>query len=436
MVKNDSLANIYIRPLFGNGVERLLGKSGWSGSLAIGEYAVRTARSGHKDSHTTIVVKSTQPTYTVNAPCKEQGTLYITSDPIYSSVYINDKYKGSTPYNGKLSPGTYTAYITHDGYENSKKRTINIVDGGKETLEFNLKKKRKKIEVRHNLGPYHLFELQYGYGLNIKDLSFTDHHVGLTYGYSPSRFGLNTSVNYGIYSQDIGISVGPTIRLTDMYSACNLQLMLGGGMVIRPRHLQKPLTWSVDAGLRFSFEEDSNFAWYSFTLGARYYDYTIIPTASVSLFPARLLYLAAAAKEDFPCLYTDVMSGYAFTSDDWLLGAQISYIPSHLGIGAGFMFGLNGGWDVTAGPVFRLTPDYQRLDLQIYQGFGYGSYSNDGFVAETSLRFGFGYSNPHWGLWSLDIGCIYGPDDIAITFGMSIPLVGMIGSCGLGAIFL
>ena len=227
-VKNDSLANIYIRPLFGNGAERLLGKSVWSGSLAIGEYAVRTARYGHNDSHTTVVVKSTQPLYMVNAPSKRQGSLQITSTPAYSSVYINDKYSGNTPYNDKLSPGTYTAYITHSGYENSKKRTFNIVDGGEERLDFSLKKKRKKLVLTDNFGPYHLFELQYGYGLNVKDYSFTDHYVGMTYGYSPCRFGLNTSVNYGIYTQDIGISAGPTIRLTDMYSACNLQLMLGG----------------------------------------------------------------------------------------------------------------------------------------------------------------------------------------------------------------
>ena len=436
-VKNDSLASIYIRPLFGNGAERLLGKSVWSGSLAIGEYAVRTTRYGHKDSHMTIVVKSTQPIYTVTAPSKKQGSLHITSAPSYSSVYINDKYRGNTPYNDKLSPGTYTAYITHSGYENSKKRTFNIVDGGDETLDFSLKKKRKKIEMTSNFGPHHLFELQYGYGLNVKNYGFTDHYVGLTYGYSPCRFGLNTNVNYGIYTQDIGISAGPTVRLTDMYSACNLQLMLGGGMVIRPNESQSPLTWSVDAGLRFSFEEDSDFAWYSFSLGARYYNHTIIPTASVSLIPARLLYLAAIEEEDFPCIYTDVMSGYVFSSDDWLLGTQISYIPSHLGIGASFMFGiLEGGWDITVGPVLRLTPDDTILDLQLYQGFGYGVYDYDGFIAETSLRFGFGYNNPYWGLWSIDIGCLYGPNDVAITFGMSIPLIGMIGTMGLGAIFL
>ena len=434
-VRNDSLANIYIRPLFGNGVERLLGRSVWSGSLAIGEYSVRTTRNGYRDSYMTIVVTSAQPTYLLTPPSKKQGGLYITSDPTSSSVYINGAYKGGTPYSAKLSPGTYTAYVARSGYEDSKTQTFTIVDGRDEKLDFSLKKIRKKIEMTSNFGPYHLLEMQYGYGLNVKSRGFTDHYVGLTYGYSPCRFGLSTSVNYGIFTQDIGISAGPTIRLTDMYSECNLQLMLGGGMVIRPTHSRNPLTWTVDAGLRFSFEEDSDFAWYSFALGARYYDYTIIPTASVSLFPARLLYLAAIEEEDFPCVYTDVTSGYVFSSEEWLIGGQISYIPSHLGVGASFMYGFDGGWDVTAGPVFRLTPDYINLDLQIYQGFGYGSYSDDAFIAETILRFGFG-KRSRWGLWSIDIGCLYGPDDIGVTFGVSLPLIGVIATCGLAALFL
>ena len=99
------------------------------------------------------------------------------------------------------------------------------------------------------------------------------------------------------------------------------------------------------------------------------------------------------------------------------------------------MYGFDGGWDVTAGPVFRLTPDYINLDLQIYQGFGYGSYSDDAFIAETILRFGFG-KRSRWGLWSIDIGCLYGPDDIGVTFGVSLPLIGVIATCGLAALFL
>ena len=433
VVRNDASSSIYIRSLSDGTAERYLASKTWTGTLAVGQYEVRTTQAGHNDAYTRIDVKSSQSIYNVNAPVKRQGVLNVTSSPSGSTVYVDGLRKGTTPLPLTLSPGRYSVYATHSGYHNSKTQSVVVVDGGRETLDLNL---RKDIVLTDNFGPHHLLEMQYGLGLSTKGYGITDHYVGLSYGWSPNRFGLNTSLNYGIFSQDFGISAGPTIRLTDMYSECNLQFMLGAGMVIRPSHNSSPLTWSVDAGLRFSFEEDSDLAWYSFSLGARYYDKTIIPTASVSLFPARLLYLAAIEEEDFPCIYTDVQSGYVFTWDEWLMGAQISYIPSHLGVGTSFMFGFDGGWDITVGPVFRLTPDYTILDLQIYQGFGYGSYSGDGFIAETGLRFGFGYDNPYWGLWSIDIGCLYGPEDVAITFGMSIPLIGLIGSCGLGAIFL
>lgn len=435
-LKNNYSSAIYIRPLHGTSSERFLGQTSWSGSLPIGEYEVRTSQSGCRDAITRIYVGASQKTHIVDAPIKLQGSVNFTSTPSGSTVYLNSTYKGITPFTTSLAPGTYMAYASRNGYETSKMHTVEVRDGQTEAVDFYLKKKRKPIVLTDNFGPYHLLEVQYGCGLRKDEKGIVDHYVGLTYGYSPCRFGLNTSINMGIETKDIGISAGPTLRLTDMYSEFNLQFMLGAGMVIRPHEEQSRLTWGVDAGFRFSFEEDSDLAWYTFSLGARYYDNIFIPTASVSLFPARLLYLAAVEEEDFPCIYTDVQSGYVFSSNEWLLGAQCSYIPSHLGIGASFMVGFNGGWDATIGPVFRLTPDDTILDLQVYQGFGYGSYDHSGFIAETGLRFAFGYNNPYWGLWSIDVGCLYNKHDVAITFGLSIPIIGLVGTCGLAGIFL
>lgn len=145
--------------------------------------------------------------------------------------------------------------------------------------------------------------------------------------------------------------------------------------------------------------------------------------------------LAAMAVEDFSCIYTELQAGYDFPSNQWMMGAQFAYIPGHFGFGTSFMVGFDGGWDVTGGPVFRLTTDATVFDLQVYQGFGYGGYYYKGFIAETSLRFAFGRRLPYWGLWSFNIGCLYGPEAKAITFGVSLPIVSIIGTSGLGTIF-
>ena len=172
-------------------------------------------------------------------------------------------------------------------------------------------------------------------------------------------------------------------------------------------------------------------------MGTRYYDKRFIPTVSVSLMPVRALTMLAKIEEDFPCFFTEIQTGYEFGSKQWMLGAHLDYISSHLGVGTSFMVGFNGGWDVTAGPVFRLTPDDLVLDLQVYQGFGYGSWGyNQGFMAESGIRFAFDQEFPYWGLWSFNIGCIYdGKGTVAATIGFSLPIVSIIGTAGIAAPF-
>ena len=88
-----------------------------------------------------------------------------------------------------------------------------------------------------------------------------------------------------------------------------------------------------------------------------------------------------------------------------------------------------------AGPVFRLTPDYIPFDFQLYQGFGYGHFDHSGFMAETSLKFAFGHDLPYWGLWSFNVGCQYGSGNVAVTFGVSLPIISILGTAGMATLF-
>ena len=278
--------------------------------------------------------------------------------------------------------------------------------------------------------PDHYLEAMYG--LKVPKL---DHSVGLRYAWIPKRFGLEVAPMYGIANQELSVTMGPTFRLTRFSSPLSLQLSLGGGAMYR--FTDNHLTWAADASLRFGFGEDiSKFGWYSFGLGVRYQDGNFIPNATLSFMPFRWIYLGIVEEEDFPHIYTEAQAAYAFERKDWMLGGNVGYIPGHIGIGASFLVGLlHHSWSVTGDVIFRLTPDDVFMDLQVYQGFGYAKLNSygGGFAMETGIRLGFGEDLPYFGLWSLNVGCLYDlTGSPAITFGVSLPIAFIAGTAGLG----
>lgn len=277
--------------------------------------------------------------------------------------------------------------------------------------------------------PDHYFEVTYG--LEVPEIN---HYVGARYDWIPNRFGFDIAPMYGIFNQELSATVGPTFRLTSFSSPLSLQLALGGGFM--HRFTDNYTTWAADAYLRFGFTDGySNFGWWSFGLGARYYDQRFIPTASISLMPVRGLILGAIEEEDFPQIYTEFNMGYAFRHKEWMFGGMISYMPGHVGIGGSFLVGLNHSWDAMGDILFRLTTDDIAMDLQLYQGFGYAKFAERGygnFAMETGLRFAFGEDLPYWGLWSFNIGCMYDiTGDPVITFGVSLPIAFVVGTMGM-----
>ena len=68
------------------------------------------------------------------------GELLIFSDPSSANVYINNNYKGLTPFGITLNAGTYTVKITKDGYEDYTESTT-IQSGMQFKVQAQLKKK-------------------------------------------------------------------------------------------------------------------------------------------------------------------------------------------------------------------------------------------------------------------------------------------------------
>lgn len=421
------------------------GKGTWyATNIDYGEYHIKRTRDKWMDQYDTIYVTHSTSNIYLKPMKPKQGNVSVTSFPSNASVYVDGSYVGLTPWRGQLGVGSHTIYTSKTGRVQSESERIYVQQNGDLKTHFHLKNIRVLLEDEH---PDHYVEPMYAFDV----WGTHDHYAGLRYAWIPRHFGLDVSALYGIGTSEVSATVGPSFRLTRLTSPLSLQLTMGGGIMYRMQ--DNYYTWAADAALRFGFREggkDLKYGWWSFSLGARYYDKRIIPTASISLMPVRALTLAAIAEEDFPCIYIDTQAGYQFENDEYLFGGQFSYIPSHLGIGSSFFVGLDGGWDVTAGPVFRFTPDYIPFDLQLYQGFGYGQYGCDssprypsgqynGFLAETSLRFAFGYNKPYFGLWSFSIGCVYGPETTIVTCGVSLPIVGvasLLGAAAVGLMFL
>ena len=400
-------------------------------SLPVGKHFIKRTCTRWEDRYDTITIVHPATHITLPPMLPKTGRLIVNSRPKNAKVYVDGTHVGTTPYRGEFQIGEHQVSVYKKGRLVPGTQRPTITYKGTESVDFKLKSEWYYGSDRH---PDHYLEPMYG----IEFAGYDRHHyAGVRYGWIPKRFGLDVTALYGITNQELSATIGPTFRLTSFDCPLSLQLALGGGAMYR--FTDKHITWVADAALRFGFREgykDHKFSWWSFSLGARYYEGRYIPTASISLMPIRALTLAAMALEDdFPRIYTELQAGHEFTSSQWMMGAQLNYIPGHLGIGTDFMIGFDGGWDVMIGPVFRLTPDHIPFDFQIYQGFGYGDFDHNGFMAHTSLKFAFGHDLPYWGLWSFNIGCIYGSGNVGVTFGVSLPIISILGTAGAATVF-
>lgn len=399
----------------------------------VGTYTIKRTYDRWEDQYETIVIKHPSTTYSFGKMQPKEGTLSVQSTPDKADLYLNDIPIGKTPWEGNLQVGDYLVQLKKEGRVPSEVYTVTVPYQQKVTTRVQLKNEAVYGADTH---PDHYLEPTYG--LDLTQLNKLKHYVGLRYGWIPKRFGLEVATLYGINNQELSATIGPSFRLTKFSSPLSLQFSLGAGAM--HRFTDNHTTWVLDAGLRFGFEdkmEADEFAWWSFTLGTRYYDQRFIPTVSVSLMPVRAFSMLAQIEEDIPCIFTEVQTGYEFGSKQWMMGGHIDYISTHLGVGTSFMVGFKGGWDVTAGPLFRLTTDAEDVDLQVYQGFGYGSWGlNKGFVAESGIRFAFDGDLTYWEMWNFSIGCIYdGKGTVAATIGVSLPIVSIIGTAGIAAPF-
>lgn len=266
-----------------------------------------------------------------------------------------------------------------------------------------------------------------GYAVKSRDLM-----VGGQFAWQKYNVGFYTTFMYGVFNHNIAAVAGPALHLTPDADIFDLTLYGGIGY---GRTASKTNHLAGDFGLRFAFG-DHVFNWYNFSLGCTTYGGEWIPNAGISLMPVKgLIALAEIEEYDFPAHYTEMMAAYNFANREWMLGTNYTWIPTHLGLYGSFLIGFDGSATVNVGPVFRLTPDYYVVDLQLYQGMGWSKLYNNAFGGETGIRMGFRCGS-RFGLFSLNLGTNYSRDGAAISFGLSWVLTGIAATAGLGALFL
>ncbi|NPA47179.1 MAG: PEGA domain-containing protein, partial [Thermococci archaeon] len=106
-------------------------------SLIPGTYKVKLTRRGYKN-YTTTVKLSPDKSKTLSVTLSPlYGQVKITSTPLGAKVYINGSYKGMTPLDLSLPPGTYNVRISKQGYKDYE-TPLSLSAGEHKTLSVTL----------------------------------------------------------------------------------------------------------------------------------------------------------------------------------------------------------------------------------------------------------------------------------------------------------
>ena len=367
----------------------------------------------------------TEKTGALNITTNAGGSIYIKKDGTESSY--------SAPYTNRYMPvGNYSAYASKKGYHSSSTKYFTVRENETTNIDLDM---RKIGWLERNTSYYtiHAAEVTYGFGVNTSDYyTGSENYIGLNYTYAPKAMGVHASLMTGIENGDFGITVGPAIHLSN-YTDTDWQIYAGIGARYDPNsHALDPLFnsyewhWMVDAGVRMNLDEfnddllGTELSFASLSLGCKFSSDMFIPTVGLSLFPALL---TANENDGFASHFAGMSMGIDIDNEEFMLGAYYSYCYTHLGAYTSFMFGMDGGYSLGAGPVIRLTDDYSICDWQLYGGLGV---QNDELMGDFGMR--FGWESDSYSLWDFSIGCQVYNGHFVPTISMSLALSFTVGA--------
>ena len=272
---------------------------------------------------------------------------------------------------------------------------------------------------------HHFINPRVGYGIGNNDWL-----VGINYSWVPAHLGLNVSCMFGVTEGTYTATAGPVFRLTSDHNLLDLQLF--GGVGIIGYNWNPKMKFGGEAGIRFAWDTGYDISPWDFTVGCFFAKDDIIPTLGVGagIGPCAGFYgydpWYLREEYDFACHFVDITCGYDVYSGDILVGADYTWLQTHLGVRGAFAIGVKDlSYTVFAGPAIRLTESL--VDLQLYGGMGIFGYDGVQFGGDVGLKFGWN-SNRDFSLWDFELGCAFSKGHIVPTIGVS-SIVG--GSLGL-----
>ncbi len=121
----------------------------YGGSLDVPVYStgspystVRVEKSGYRTYSASLpstpAAGQTVDVYATLQPVETSGSIYVTSSPSGSAIYLNGNYRGVTPLTIKdVSPGTYSLEADYSGYQ-SDEATVTVKAGQQSNIKFTL----------------------------------------------------------------------------------------------------------------------------------------------------------------------------------------------------------------------------------------------------------------------------------------------------------
>lgn len=430
-----------------------LGKHKWVGVLEEGDYVFTTMDVDCNNGQLKYSLRGSSPvTLNVPAPVKKTGTASLRANRSGADIYVTSptgsvSYYSSPANNVRLPIGKYSAYAKKTGYYTSATKSFYVYENQKSDVVFDLKKRRwimQEEDFSHNF-----LDFNYGFGIPVKEtfLASSHNYLGLDYTYLNKHIGVRASTMFGLEHNEFAAHIGPVFRLTDDSRAVDFQLYAGAGVMSSPEFGKKdiydvdgmiasmesvePWKLSGDVGLKMNFDSSHNWSWFSLSMGCKFTEDYVIPNIGTSiLLPASVAYLAEYEESRFASHFLDFVCAYDIDYDEVLMGAHYAWCSTHIGLFGSFLYGMEDGMSLSAGPVIRLTPDSSACDFQIYGGPGY---MNDCIMGDVGMRLGWHSGSFSW--WDFTLGC-------QMYEGSAVPYVGLglgisltVVTAGLAAIY-
>lgn len=429
--------NVKLRPQFGNVViecedsqaeiwvdkKTKVGVGRWEGTLgSMNTHIIEVRKPGHKSQSVNLkVVEGGTVTKTIASPVPIYGNLKVNTSPKGCQVYVDGVNMGTTPFKQNLLVGEHRIMITRDGYLSAEEK-VSIEHNKEFVLSKELRKGVEKVPVAI---------------VTEKNASILCDGVYLGVwswaGELTEGEHILTATLPDCHASELPVTVSSAAK-NEVFNIPSPKRMTGT-VEIRGKDGAEVFIYKSGSGTIFK----SGFIPYmneSFPTGqyeavAKKDKYQNSERKSFAVLPDRLVRVDLPQKRvnvtrewsrnlfettsDYSSFFIDLGLGVDLSADNVAAGANIAFVPGHLGI-----YGMAMGGDYTqftGGLVYRVT-DSSNTDFQFYAGSGV---MNDDIAFDFGARLALGTSL--FDCVGVYVGGTYAGGNWGINFGFSLLLI-------------